>query len=236
MFEAEKYYEEYERYFSDPLWYLHFTPDMERLFLGPDPEDPKELAKFDAEKKSLRELCIKLYRDNKISFAKSGQDLDAQRLPIDTVVIHHTAGSADASWEYVNMQHLFSMYVAEYRNPKREYHGQPIWSNHLDTEGNMVFCAYHYLIWPDGRSKQMLKDEYIGWHCGNWEKNRSSVAVTFVGDLSETTPSTESIQSAKEIISKYPGTEILGHREILPTTICPGNKFLGDSGWKQELL
>jgi N-acetyl-anhydromuramyl-L-alanine amidase AmpD len=100
----------------------------------------------------------------------------------------------------------------------------------------MIFSAYHYLIWEDGTYKQMLEDTQIGWHSGNWEVNTSSISICFVGTYTDSNPSKESINTAKEIISKYPkDIKILGHREVYENTICPGNTFLGSKGWKKSL-
>lgn len=227
---------EYVEFFANPLWYTHFTAEMEYYLRGEDPEDEDDRREFESEKQRLRGMLIELYNEDKIALGKSGINFDAERKEIDTVVIHHTAGKADATWQYINIQHLFRLYIPEHNNPERAYYHKPLWSGHLQN-AKMIFCGYHYLIWSDGKVEQMLNDQQIGWHAGNWDTNTRSIAICFIGDLTESKPSEQALRSAKEIIAKYPlGLSIVGHREVLPSTICPGNKFLGNNGWKQSLI
>lgn len=227
---------EYEKFFTDPLWYTHLTSEMEYYLYGKEPTDEQEQEYFESEKQRLRDLFIELYDEGKIAFGDFGINLDAERKKTDTIVIHHTAGKPDATWQYINIQHLFRLYIPLYLNPKKSYYHTPLWSNHL-RDGKVIFCGYHYLVWTDGKVEQMLTDEQIGWHAGSWEVNTRSIAICFVGDLTESSPSELATQSAREIINKYPANlKILGHREIVPSTVCPGNKFLGEGGWKSLLL
>ncbi len=226
--------EQYIEYFADPDWYKKFTPEMEYYFRGEDPQDKEALERFDAEKRRLRELFMKLYDEDRIAFGSEGLDLDKDRQPVDTLVVHHTAGNPDVPWQYINMQHLFSLYIPMYLEQKRRYYGQPIWSNHF-LDGKMVFCGYHYLIWHDGRTEHILNDSQIGWHAGDWDVNKRSVAICFVGNLTDSTPTEEAMEAANRIISQYPNTRILGHREVMNKTECPGNLFLGENGWKNRL-
>ena len=108
--------------------------------------------------------------------------------------------------------------------------GLPIWSGHF-YQGRQTFMAYHYLIRKDGSYEQVLKDHEIGWQAGNWEVNCRSIALCFVDNLEQKTPTPEAVQTAKEIISRYPEAQIKGHREINPKTTCPGELFLGPGGW-----
>lgn len=226
---------EYSEYFSQPLWYTEFTLEMEYYFRQELSIEEEQQEEFREGKKRVRKIIIELYKEDKINFAESGQDFDEDRKPIETIVIHHTAGAKDVPWEYINVQHMLSVYVPEYLAEKQPYFKTPLWSGHIWGE-KMIFCGYHYLVWQSGKVKQMLSDDQIGWHAGNWDVNTKSIGICVVGDYSDSKPNPEVIAIIKEIISKYPKVRVLGHREVFETTICPGNTFLGKNGWKQELL
>lgn len=221
---------------TDPLWYLseEFLNLKDGLFVDSD-HDTEEI-------KNSRRLFISklgnLLQEGSIPLAQEGLNFDEERESIDTIVIHHTGDSTAAASnpiDYLNALHLLRLYIPEFRNEKREYYRQPLWSNHF-WKGKLVFFGYHYLIWPDGLHEQLLKDEYIGWHCGNWKYNKKSIAICFLADLEYAKPSSSALKTAKEIITKYKPVEILGHTEIKEGTTCPGSKFLGDDGWKRNLL
>jgi N-acetyl-anhydromuramyl-L-alanine amidase AmpD len=117
----------------------------------------------------------------------------------------------------------------------KEYFRKPISSGHY-LEGKQVFYPYHWVLWDDGRKKRLLKDEEIGWHCGNWNFNCRSIAICFLNNfVKKREPTEKSIKSVKEIIAKYnvKKEKIFGHREINPNTICPGENF---DQWKRKLL
>ncbi len=221
---------------ADPIWYLsdEFNAIKQELFVNPD-HDSEEI------KNKRRQFISKigdLLEDDNVSLSQEGPNFDEEREVIDTIVIHHTGDSTAAAANpisYLNALHLLRLYVPEFRNEKREYYGQALWSNHF-WKNRLVFFGYHYLIWPDGRYEQLLKDEYIGWHCGNWQYNKKSIAICFLADLENSEPSAHAMVSAKKLISKYNPTQVLGHGEIKESTSCPGNKFLVENGWKNKLL
>ncbi len=222
-----------ETYFSDPAWYLNLLPEIDILFYGKGLTKEDKTEEFTQLKEKFRNQLAALFKQGKISLGSVGMDLDAQRKPIDTVVIHHTSSDPSVSIDYLDIAHLFRLYVPEYREPKRAYYQKPLWSGHF-RNGQQTFIAYHYLIRQDGSFVQALDDKYIGWQCGNWEINCSSVAVTFIDELENARPTPQALKTAQEIIARYQGAKILGHREIVET-VCPGNLFLGENGWKQEL-
>jgi len=80
-----------------------------------------------------------------------------------------------------------------------------------------------------------LQDEQIGWQAGNWEINCRSIAICFLDDLKEKEPTKEAIQAAQDIIQKYRGCKLLGHKEVNEKTSCPGTLFWGEDGWNNLL-
>lgn len=80
------------------------------------------------------------------------------------------------------------------------------------------------------------KDDYIGWHAGNWDVSTRSVAICIDGNFESNTPDSVVLKSIAGLINnKYKNVNsILGHNEVNKNTICPGNKFLEE--WKSTLI
>lgn len=223
--------------FENPFWYMkigkvfqEFKVQYERT------EDSLEKEKLSQERDDLVKFLGVLLKKGKVALGDTREFyFDYQRKPIDTIVIHHTSRESTTPIDFIEAMHLLNLYCTEFSNKNNEYFEKPIFSGHL-RNGKQTFLAYHYLIWPNGKFEQMLKDEYIGWHCGNWEINCRSIAISFHDDLEEKEPTQKAIETAKNIIRRYKPKNILGHREIKPSTTCPGNKFLGEGGWKEKLF
>ena len=102
----------------------------------------------------------------------------------------------------------------------------------------MVFFAYHFIVFENGRIERLLEDKYIGWQSGDWDINTRSIAIVLAGDYKHKSPSDNQIKAIANIIKqKYSFVSldrIYGHREINPKTTCPGNNFL--DGWRNTLL
>lgn len=180
--------------------------------------------------------------EGKIPLADEGPNFDADRNPIDTILIHHTSEDPDIRLSKLSAIGLVRQYGKDYlKNDVLGYNvkGSPIWSNHF-KDGKMVFFAYHWLVRPDGKTERLLEDKYIGWQSGNWDINTRSVAIALSGDYSDEHPSKEQLEGIGNIIkdnySRVSSTRILGHREVNPKTICPGNKFLSEQGWKDQII
>ena len=173
--------------------------------------------------------------------AAEGNDLDIERKPIDTIVIHHTKNLPGMTLDRLNAMHLLRIYGRYFANPTdvREKHlkGQPVWSGHF-YEGRQVFWGYHWLIREDGSQKHNLKDNYIGWQAGNWDINTRSVGICIDDDLSNKEPGDKVINSLAELIgSRYKNISedrIFGHCDVNKQTDCPGHLF--HESWRQKLL
>ena len=224
---------------TKPDWYLLLQDDFDRLErLARDEKDYSKRKQIKSKAYSLVEEAV---RDGNMPMSDSGDNLDAERQPIDTVVIHHTKNKPAMTLDRLNAIQLLRIYGRYFVNPTdpKEKHlkGLPVWSGHF-YESRQVFWGYHWLIREDGASERILKDTYIGWHAGNWDVNTRSVGICIDDDLSDKEPSDAVIQSIADTIRQhYPAvnkSNILGHCEVNEKTECPGHLF-GES-WKQNLL
>ena len=227
--------QDYVYIFSNPQWYLQLQKELKEFFYDYDGKKENKSREWLERRKEFVKMVSELLEANQIALGNSGINWDKERLLIDTIVIHHTSTPANTPIIAINALGLIRLYALEYSKKDEEQFGQPVWSNHFYKE-KPTFVAYHYIIKSDGSYEQILQDEQIGWHCGNWNYNRRSVAICFLDDLKEKLPTDKAIQSAQEIIKKYSNCNILGHREIKALTICPGNLFLGKTGWKKLLI
>ncbi len=234
---SEEFMKELESLVKKSDWYVEVHSEMKKLiekYNKTDSLDEKD--NLTAQRDAFIFKLANLLEDGKVKLGDSNEfHFDSKRAPIDTIVIHHSSRPAETPIPIINAIHLLNLYVPEFSNKTRSYFGQAIFSGHL-KKGEQTFIAYHYLIMPDGKVIQNLKDQYVGWHCGNWDYNCRSIAICFHAELEESEPTEAAVRSARRLISQYNPKEILGHREISQATICPGNNFLGTNGWKQKLV
>lgn len=219
---------------SKPDWYLEFVPYVKKVYEQLE-GGSKERNEFH---KTVRQFFEKALLERQIALADHGPNLDEQREPIDTIVIHHS-GRQGYTLSYMNAVHLTNIYAPYFTDPTDERElglkGQPIWSGHF-KDGQQVFYAYHWFMRMDGNFEQLLTDDKIGWHAGNWEVNKRSVAICLDNDYEKQDPTDVVLQTlAKHIKMHYPTVKnIIGHCEANSKTICPGANF--KSVWKAKLL
>lgn len=217
-------------------WYLRLERDLnEKIF--PIVHKNPEIKNF---RHKIYELIEELLEKDQIPLAKEGPNLDIDRKPIDTIVIHHTEEEPDIKLSKLSAIGFVRQYGLAYLKNDvfgHQLKGQPIWSGHF-RNGKMIFFAYHWLIRPGGKAERLLKDDYIGWHSGNWEIRSKSVAISLSGDYKEDSPPTSQIEGVANVIKEnYPHVaknRIFGHREVQEGRTCPGAYFL--KGWKNALL
>lgn len=226
-------------------WYIHLEPEINQYFIEYNIQKNKLSIQDFENLKTKREKFIEKVESHLDLIKKNlVQDIegvfDTDRKIIDTIVIHHTSRHWRTSISKIETIHLLNLYVREFlTDPKLR--GKKLFSGHVYNK-QQTFFAYHYIIFNDGSYINPLKDEYIGWHCGNHDYNTRSIAISIHDDLYEKFPNKNVIKTLKLLIQKYKikynsdNIRILGHREIKPTTDCPGNKFLGNNGWKNLLL
>ena len=232
----------WRRVIAEPNWYLQFLKYAEKVESAFS-ANSEELGKRHYE---YREFFERALAKGEVALASSGPNLDIQRLPIDTVVIHHTSNKPGLTKGRLSAIELFRLYSSVYANsnPREdpEVYNQPIYSGHF-RNGLPVFWAYHWLIRTDGSQERLLLDREIGWHAGNWDINCRSVGIVFDNDLENSKPNNMELKSLASLIkSKYcmvSKDRILGHNEVNLSTICPSNMFLTTKnfiGWKEDLL
>ena len=223
---------------SQPNWYLLLKDDFERLEELSEKED--NYAKRKQIKDKAYSLVEEAVSDGRLPIAEIGDNLDAERKPVDTIVVHHTKNRPGMTLAHLNAVQLLRIYGRYFANPTdaKEKHlkGQLIWSGHF-YNSKQVFWGYHWLIREDGSSERILDDNYVGWHAGNWDVNTRSVGICIDDDLSDKKPSETVIQAVANIIKQhYPNVnwpKILGHCEVNNNTECPGYLFL--ESWKHQL-
>jgi hypothetical protein len=111
---------------------------------------------------------------------------------------------------------------------------------------------YHFLVEPDGAIKRCHALDALSWHAGakgeptangvglnNWEGVAVCLAGNFMGAARPTDAQLRSAAVLCRAIRETVGADlrILGHRETpYSKTACPGDTFLGETGWKVTLL
>jgi N-acetyl-anhydromuramyl-L-alanine amidase AmpD len=220
-----------------PDWYMEFVPYANEVH-DELAEGSEELKEFN---KTVRHFFEKALQENRVVLAKEGPSLDEQRQAIDTIVIHHTSTKPGYRLSYMNATQLLNVYAPYFTHPtddrERSLKGQPIWSNHVQN-GKQVFYVYHWLMRMDGRFERLLDDSQIGWHAGNWEVNKRSIAICLDNDYEKQDPIDEILKKLASFIQENYSNirleNIIGHCEANPKTICPGTNF--KSVWKAKLL
>lgn len=224
-----------------PEWYITLYPELKscrkKWEENPDSAESKNL------KKAVRTFFEQALDSGDIALGQSGQNLDAERLPIDTIVIHHTSSKPGYTIPYMNAVQMLNVYIPYFNNPvgpgEAKLKGQALWSNHV-RKGRPVFYLYHWLMRMDGSFERLLEDHELGWHAANWDINRRSVAICLDNDYENSAPNPEVLRRLATFISEnyphIPVGAVRGHREVSKksATTCPGEKFVG--GWKEDLL
>jgi hypothetical protein len=220
----------WQKAIKQPDWYIEyglFTKSVKKTY-GPKSDEAKKLSK------QIRRFFEKALERNEVFLAVSGEDWDRERAKIDSIVIHHTSSKPGYRLGFLNSVHLLNIYVPVYSKANGR---PPVWSGHF-YEGQQVFWGYHWLMRMDGSFERLLEDNQIGWHAGNWEVNRRSIAICLDNDYEQRNPRKKVLQDLAVFIKQnYPNIKaenIIGHKEARAGTICPGKNFV--NVWKPELL
>jgi len=226
---------------STPLWYLDKNLIRLEQFLA-IPENERSEGWKEKKEKFIQVLADLLENDEVLLGNQPEYFNDDDRMPVDTVVVHHTHSTPDMSTPFLNAHHLLRLYIPVFRSDAFKKNGehQPISSGHF-LNSNQTFVGYHYLVRESGLIEQTLKDEYVVFHAGDYKTNCRSIGIAIVDDLTDKSPSEEALNSLKELIKKYKPKVVLGHGEVVRgngervKTECPGNMFYIESGWKNQL-
>jgi hypothetical protein len=226
----------WESEFRWPDWYCRLEREL-RAYIFPVVHDDPALKVW---RHQVYSLAGEMLERGEIPLAQSGPDLDTERRPLDTIVLHHTEEEPDISLAKLNAIGLLRQYGLHYLENNvmgRAVRGEPIWSSHF-RRGRMVFFAYHWLVRQNGTCERLLEDRAIGWHAGNWKVNTRSIGIALSGNYEHAAPPAEQIEAVARLISThYPSIapkRVRGHCEIRPGLTCPGDRFL--HGWKEQVL
>ncbi|OGZ97294.1 MAG: hypothetical protein A2676_01755 [Candidatus Sungbacteria bacterium RIFCSPHIGHO2_01_FULL_51_22] len=232
------------RALAQPDWYDIIYPEFEALIKKSEHMPAAEYVEL---KSAVYGFLEERLATGNVVLGTTGKDFDAERKPIDTIVVHHTKCPPGITWQRLNAMHLLRLYAKSYHSPSTEKNilGKPVWSGHFRTDtvagqlaDRQVFYAYHWLVRMDGFAERLLADSETGWQAGSWEMNCRSVALCFDNDLETSTPPPAAINAMQKIVKEHYSrvlpARIIGHREVNPHTTCPGELFL--HGWKQMLI
>lgn len=215
-----------------PDWYFEFVELAKKAKSELAAEQLTEL------NKKIRNFFETALHEGEVTLADSGPNLDEQRQPIDTIVIHHTSAEPGYQLSYMNAVQLLNIYATAYASSavrqERSLKQTAIWSGHFNN-GQQIFWGYHWLLRMDGQPERLLPDKQVGWHSGNWDMNKRSIGICLDNDYEKKDPTDETLQFlASHIARYYPDVKnIIGHCEVT-NTLCPGSDFLDI--WKPKLL
>jgi len=86
--------------------------------------------------------------------------------------------------------------------------------------------GYHYLVRKDGSIWRGRPEMLVGAHCRGY--NDKSVGVCAEGDYEreQMPPEQEAaiVRLVQDLLQRYPGAKVVGHRELVPTA-CPGRNY-----------
>ena len=225
----------YKEILKSDDWYLQLSDFLKEHFFEFNTNRIGKPREWYKESEEFEQLVLDCLNESLIPLNQNKLGLDRLRNPIDTIIIHHSGRQPEEVIERGGEAlSLIRLYAKDFSDPRNRYYGKAITSDHIYND-RITFLPYHYVIWPDGKFVNYLKDEYVAWHAGG-NFNLSSIAICFHSELENDAPTDEAISAAREIISKYKDVKILGHREVSSTTTCPGSRFLGVDGWKERLL
>ncbi len=244
-----------------PDWYIEFLNYAKKV----DEQFSSNRQEIDKRRYEYRQFFERALASGEVVLATTGSNLDKQRQPVDTVVIHHTSNKPGYRLGYLNAVHLLNIYAPYFANPtderEKSLKGQALWSGHF-YQGQQVFWGYHWLMRMDpvrnkireisadspkanrtsnrmnGSFDRLLSDDQIGWHAGNWQINKRSVAICLDNDYENKDPGDDILQKLAAHIKKYypaiKAQNIIGHCEAKAGTTCPGSNFI--KTWKPKLL
>jgi hypothetical protein len=234
-FDREKWKEIIKR----PDWYNEVVPTIIEALKYRETDYPR----YKKGRDEIYDFFMEEAARGNVVIGETGKDFDEERKPIDIIVIHHTSKEPGLSAEELSTMEMVRLYAPYYFNPTyeddKELKGKPIFSGHF-REGKQVFWPYHWIVRSDGSAERLLNDNETGWHCGNWDVNCRSVAIVLDNDYENGKPSEKELAGIARIIKEnysfVDKENIIGHLEVNSSTTCPSKLFLGENGWKKDLL
>lgn len=146
---------------------------------------------------------------------------------INTIVVHHSAGSASETIESVNEEHR-----------KKDWDsGAGIAYAKPSSLG--YYIQYHYFIDWSGKITQTRTDAEIGWHAGNYAINQESLGICVQGNFNVSVPNEAQTKSLAELMSRktqeyqIKATNIFPHR-LATSTSCYGSRL--SNFWANQFM
>lgn len=250
---------------NNPTWYVNtpFADVIDTFILGKDTGVPHwrdtrmEIVRLVAE--ALRDKEIVLgnwaeFQNDDDRWHKRIREMfprerDLRRARPDMVIIHHTAMPSETPLEIINALHFLRLYVPPFRDTFKKgdlyqpissghFTDMPLWKGQDTTQP--IFIAYHWGVKQDGTPVRLLKDEYTGFHAGDYQTNCRSIGIVILDDLQETSPSEAALREVAALTKQYKPSYVIGHGsvmlktkegEITPLeTECPGALFYVEKG------
>src|SRR5437868_2525043 len=94
---------------AEPDWYIRLYPELKALRqqweAAPGDERTKTM------KRAVRSFFEQALQSGTIALGHQGPDLDVERLPVDTIVIHHTSAEPGYRLSAMNATQLLNVYV-----------------------------------------------------------------------------------------------------------------------------
>ncbi len=234
---------------KEKIKYPHWYTEVPGVFKELVQLHAENRAEYERVKEQIYDFFEDQLRKGAVALGQTGKNLDAERKPIDTVVIHHTSMKPGLTKERLSGIDLVRLYAPQYagKGPTytahKEIKDRPVYSGHF-RDGVQVFWPYHWIVRTGGICERLLEDSEIGWHAGNWDVNCRSIAIVFDNDYENSEPSDVELAAVASLIKDtYPQVlkeNIKGHCEINTKTTCPSKNFLSvdnkHPGWREKLV
>jgi N-acetylmuramoyl-L-alanine amidase len=131
----------------------------------------------------------------------------------------------DWKWPYPLTPRGSTMYIVVHHTAGPQMQDtQAIWDEHVRIGDNGI--AYHRVIKGDGKTIQGRPDHTVGAHAHG--VNHTSIGIVLEGNFQGVdTPTPEQLaalhDNLRDLLAKYKGAKIIGHREVAAITGDPGD-------------
>jgi hypothetical protein len=242
-----------------PNWYD--DPELielhHKLFAGaagvePDKivEETWEVVEWFAQALAKNEVMLSTVKPGFNDDDRAGKYEGSSPAPVDTVIVHHTATKDTISeWE-IDAFGLLRLYLPFFMNTNPngfikflvQVHPElserrlraPASGHYVMRDGKEVqaFAGYHFVIYPGGRTVQLLDKDHMAFHAGNLEVNNRSYGVVFAGAFVDGEPTQEAQTAFKKLMEDLNTSDVKiayldthKHVRMLGPTDCPGDWF-----------
>jgi len=155
------------------------------------------------------------------------------QLSIERIILHHslTADGKSVSWDDIRRYHMSWAYEGTIITGEE---AEELLAQRKTVKTPWRDVGYHFGIELIDKNYQILSGRMMteeGAHCPEYQMNKKSLGICFVGNFDEVEPPREQwslglkfVRSLCEVFD-LPKTSVNGHREHAPYKSCPGKKF-----------